>query len=213
MTFEDLLAIVGDEPVFETALLLAGDVDTGDVRRQLSRWVAARKLLQLRRGLYALAPPYRRVQPHPYLVANRLVRPSYVSLQSALTVRGLIPEYVPVTTSITTGRPGRFATPVGQFLFRHVKRELFFGFELAALPAGQQAFVAIPEKALLDLSYLDSGPDLPGYLQGLRLENLDNLDLARLAEYATRFPGTKLRQVASLIADLAQRESEEFETL
>lgn len=213
MTFEKLLMVVGDEPVFETALLLAGDVDAGDVRRQLSRWVTAGKLLQMRRGLYALAPPYQKVQAHPYLVANRLVRPSYVSLQSALALWGLIPEYVPVTTSITTGRPSRFATPVGQFLYRHVKPELFFGFELASLPAGQQAFVATPEKALLDLAYLDSGPVLPAYLYGLRLQNLDKLDVARLGEYAARFPGTRLRQVTNLIAQLAQRESEEFETL
>ena len=31
MKFEDLLEIVGREPVFETGLLLAGDVDPADV--------------------------------------------------------------------------------------------------------------------------------------------------------------------------------------
>src|SRR5689334_4820969 len=39
MRFEDLLETVDREPVFETGLLLAGDVDPADVRRQLSRWV------------------------------------------------------------------------------------------------------------------------------------------------------------------------------
>jgi predicted transcriptional regulator of viral defense system len=102
MEFTRLIEIVGDEPVFETALLLAGDVDPADVRRQLSRWTRAGRLYQLRRGLYALAPPFQRVKPHPFLVANRLVRASYVSLQSALAHHGLIPEVVPVTTSVTT---------------------------------------------------------------------------------------------------------------
>ena len=41
MRFDDLLAVGADEPVFETGLLLAGDRDPGDIRRQLSRWVAA----------------------------------------------------------------------------------------------------------------------------------------------------------------------------
>jgi hypothetical protein len=41
MRFEDLLEIMDREPVFETWLLLAGDVDPADVRRQLSRWVKA----------------------------------------------------------------------------------------------------------------------------------------------------------------------------
>jgi hypothetical protein len=39
MEFQELLQIVGEEPVFETALLLAGDVAPNHIRRQLSRWV------------------------------------------------------------------------------------------------------------------------------------------------------------------------------
>ena len=54
MKFARLLEIVGDEPVFETGLLLCGDVDPADVRRQLSRWTRNGQLHQLRRGLYAL---------------------------------------------------------------------------------------------------------------------------------------------------------------
>lgn len=72
MEFGHLLRIVEDEPVFDTGLLLAGDVDPADVRRQLSRWTTAGRLYQLRRGLYALAPPFQKVKPHPFLVANRV---------------------------------------------------------------------------------------------------------------------------------------------
>ena len=56
MEFKKLVEIVGDEPVFETALFLAGDVNPGDVQRQLSRWTKSGQLYQMRRGLYALAP-------------------------------------------------------------------------------------------------------------------------------------------------------------
>lgn len=121
MEFRQLLEIVGDEPVFETGLLLAGNADPADVRRQLSRWSKAGRLYQLRRGLYALAPPFQKAKPHPFVVANRMVRGSYVSCQSALAHCGLIPEYVPVVTSITTGRPGEWETPLGAFAFRHIK--------------------------------------------------------------------------------------------
>jgi len=44
MEFTRLIEIVGDESVFETGLLLAGEVDPNDVRRQLSRWVKAGRL-------------------------------------------------------------------------------------------------------------------------------------------------------------------------
>ena len=73
MKFDALLEVVESEPVFETGWLLAGDIDPADVRRQLSRWVRAGRIVQLRRGLYALAPPFRKAIPHPFLVANRLV--------------------------------------------------------------------------------------------------------------------------------------------
>ena len=62
MEFARLLEIVGDEPVFETGLLLAGDVAPTAVRRQLSRWTKAGRLYQLRRGLYALAPPFQKIK-------------------------------------------------------------------------------------------------------------------------------------------------------
>jgi hypothetical protein len=55
---------------------------------------------------------------------------SYVSLQSALAYHGAIPEHVPMTTSVTTRRPERLQTPIGPFLYRHVKRSFFFGYNL-----------------------------------------------------------------------------------
>ena len=84
MKFGDLLSSVRDQPFFETGLLLSGDVDSNDVRRQLSRWVRSGRIRQLRRSLYMLVPPYQNVIPHPFLIANALVPGSYVSAQSAL---------------------------------------------------------------------------------------------------------------------------------
>ena len=84
MNFTRLLELVGDEPVFDSAVLLAGPVNPADLRCQLSRWTKAGRLIQLRRGVYTLAPPYQKIKPHPFLIANRLLPASYVSLQSAL---------------------------------------------------------------------------------------------------------------------------------
>ena len=63
---------VGDAPVFETSLLLAGNVDSTDQRWQLSRGTTVGRLYQLLRGLYALASPFQKVQPHPFLRLNRI---------------------------------------------------------------------------------------------------------------------------------------------
>lgn len=213
MEFAALLRVVADEPLFETGLLLAGDVDPADVRRQLSRWVNAGKILQLRRGLYVLAPPYRRRTPHPFLLSNRLVRPSYVSLQSALAFHGHIPEAVAVTTGVTTRRPGRHSTPLGEHDLRHVKRELLFGHATTEVAPRQHAFVARPEKALLDLVYLTPGGDRRAYLEGLRLQALGELDLDRLDAYAARWGGAKIARAAGIVRELTDIEREEYEEL
>jgi predicted transcriptional regulator of viral defense system len=184
MEFARLIEIVGHEPVFETSLLLAGEAKPANVRRQLSRWTKTGRLYQLRRGLYALAPPFQKVKPHPFVVANCMVRGSYVSCQSALAHCGLIPEHVPVVTSVTTARPARWETPLGVYEFHHIKTGLLHGYQLTDLGEGQEAFVAKPEKALLDLVHLQPGGDAPDYLRELRLQNLDRLDLDELRRAA-----------------------------
>lgn len=213
MDFKRLQEIVGEEPVFETGLLLAGQVDPGSVRRQLSRLTASGRLIQLRRGLYALAPPFQKVRPHPFLVANRIVRASYVSRQSALAYYGLIPEYVPVVTSVTTSRPGRWENPLGAFEYRHIKPDLFFGYEMVELVEGQAALVASPEKALLDLVYLQPASDSREYLRELRMENMERLDLDELGRLAEESGRPKLRRVAGLVEKMAIEKSREYESL
>ncbi|MCU0489365.1 MAG: hypothetical protein MUE67_10485 [Anaerolineales bacterium] len=217
MEFERLLELVGEEPVFETALLLAGKVNPDSVRLQLTRWTKSGRLYQLRRGLYAIAPPYQKVKPHPFLIANHMQRASYVSGQSALAFYGLIPDTVQATLSVTAGRPERLETPLGIFEFRHIKPELLRGYRMAALhgpnTAEQNALVATPEKALLDLVYLQPGGDQPTYLRELRLQNLEQLDLDELRRQAEIFNTPKLRRAIEVIIRLAQSETQEYETL
>lgn len=213
MKFEQLLATVGEEPLFETGLLLAGDVDVADVQVQLSRWTAAGRLIQLRRGLYTIAPPYQAVAPHPFLVANRLLQPSYVSLQAALAHYGLIPEYVVVVTSVTTRRPAEWETPLGRYTFRSLKRSRFFGYRQREVAEGQAALVATPEKALLDLVYLEPGADDPAFLAELRLQNLERLDLGQLQAQVERAQSPKLARAAAVIAEMAEEEGAGYETI
>ena len=215
MDFEDLQALVGREPVFESGILLAGDVSPPYLRRQLSGWVTAGKLLQLRRGLYALAPPYQKVKPHPFLVANRLRSGSYVSLQASLAYDSLIPEHVEAVTSVTTARPAHWETPLGRFTYRRIQPDLFFGYQRRILSSEptQHAFIARPEKALLDLVYLQPGGDSASYLQSLRLQNLDRLDIEILRELSRQSEKPKLQRAATIIVQLVEDYKAEYEDL
>jgi len=212
MEFESLLKLIGDDPVFESSLLLAGDIDPKIVRLQLTRWVNSGRIYQLRRGLYSIAPPYQKIQPHPFLVANHLQRASYVSLQSALAFYGLIPETVNITISVTAGRPERLETPLGIFEFRHIKSTLLFGYQMTDL-GGQNALVATPEKALLDLVYLHPGGESLNYLHGLRLQNLDRLDPGLLKKQSDVFDSPKMRTAVKGISQLITGEKSEYEEL
>ena len=212
MEFDSLLTIIRNDPVFESSLLLAGNVDPNLIRVQLSRWVKTGKILQLRRGVYTIAPPYQKNNPHPFLIANHLQKASYVSLQSALSFHGLIPEVVNIITSVSTGRPERLETPLGTYEFRHIKRELLFGYQMTEL-GGQSAFVATPEKALLDLIYLQPGGDSTAYLRELRLQNTEKLDKGLLIKHGRRFNTPKILNAVKGILQFISGESEEFEDL
>lgn len=142
-----------------------------------------------------------------------MVHGTYVSLQSTLAFYSLIPEHVPVITSVTTARPARWETPLGIYEFRHIKTDLFRGYRLIDLGNAQQAFVATPKKAILDLVYLEPESDSLEYLSELRLQHLETLDIEALYDQARTTNSPKLRRAAALIVELAQTEAENYETL
>jgi predicted transcriptional regulator of viral defense system len=193
MKFINLLKKVGDVPCFSTRFLAAGE-NLPQVRSQLARWVKDGRLIKLHKGFYTLAEPYRKIKPELFTIANSLKSPSYVSLQSALSWYGIIPEFVPVITSVTTGRPQVLQTPLGRFEYRHISKSFFWGYQKAELSEGQQPFVAVAEKALLDLVYLTPGADRIEFLNELRLQNLDRLSKDTLRQYAEKSNSPKLRR-------------------
>jgi predicted transcriptional regulator of viral defense system len=209
MKFSELLSLVAEEPIFSSSLLLSGKVDDRQVRLQLSRWVKSGRLVQLRRGLYALGIPWRKVEPHPFLVANRQHPGSYVSLQSALAWHGAIPEQVHIITSVGPGRPETMTTLLGTYKIQHIAGQMCFGFTRIEVAPRQSAFVARPEKALLDLVYLTPGGDSSGFLRELRLQNPTAFQPDVLEEMARRSGKPKLVRASAIIAALLNEEKGE----
>lgn len=207
MNYGELVGLVSDEPVFASALLLAGRPPAGAVQRQLSRWVETGRLLQVRRGWYVLPTAFRKSEPHPFLVANRIKPASYVSLQSALAHHGLIPEFVPVVTSVTTGRPELVRTPLGAFQYRHLTHAWFTGFERVEMQTGQPAYLARPEKALLDLLYLTPDSANEAFLEELRLQHTERFNMATMSGMAQKLGSKKVCCAVERLAALWAREA------
>lgn len=209
MRWSELIEAVGDEPVFETGSLLVGGVDPNDVTRQLSRWTSCGNLVQLRRGAYAFAGKWAqgRRRPHGFELANLIRRGSYVSMSSVLSEQGIIPDYVPTVTSVTTGRPRIVTTEVGTFSYRHVRDQMFWGYEWRDLGAGSGAYVACTEKALIDLFYLAPRPDQLGHLHELRLQNLARIESETLVTMAQRTGKKAVVSAAHWVAERASGEA------
>lgn len=207
MIFADVLRIVGDEPVFETGLL-AADAGSAALPGQLDRWRRAGKIVQLRRGLYAIAPPYQKTFPQPFLVANRISPGSYVSGVAALAHYGAIPEAVFEVTSCGPGRPCRRETSLGRFSYRFLKSALRTGYRRLELAGRQYAFVATPEKAFLDLAWFHPDGDDPAWIDELRLD-LEAFASEELMRLAAASGSPKLVRAATILG--AQVDDPELE--
>jgi predicted transcriptional regulator of viral defense system len=198
MKFDDFIKKIANLPVIETEILLAGEQVPFPIEVQLSRWEKAGKLIQLKRGVYMLAQQYRKKAVCEPYIAAVIIKPSYISLEKALEHHHLIPEAVHIYTSLTPKRQGRFVTPVGVFDYRHIKASLFWGYE--SLEIGHQtAFMASAEKAILDLVYMNHIKVSWDYLDELRLQNVENINIDRLLEYAGRFHKPGILKAAGLI--------------
>lgn len=207
MNIQELAELVQDEPVFASSLLKVAGIKTSQIELQLVRWVKAGRLLKLRRGLYVLGKPYRKIEPHAFLIANRLQRGSYVSFQSVLAYYDLIPEHVPVVTSATSGRPETVKTPMGSFIFRHIKSTLFSGFKQVKVADRQQAIMATPEKALVDLLYATTGSDSEGYIEELRLQNIGSLSEDELRKHTDITGSCKVERAVKKILNVIEQGS------
>ena len=87
----------------------------------------------------------------PFLIANHLYGPSYVSMHTALRHYGLIPERVYLTQSMTIKHSRSFDTPIGRFSYYSCPTNYFpIGIQQES-QEGVTYLVATPEKALCDL--------------------------------------------------------------
>jgi len=206
MKFEELVDAAADLHCFSPNMVSAGE-NIDQVRLQLSRWVRRGKVIRIHHGWYTLVARFRRARIDPFVVACTIKDGTYVSLESALSHHGLIPEHVAETTCVTTGRPMLMQTPLGRIRYRHINRRLFWGYREEPWNV-QTAFVATPEKALLDLIYLVAGAHSQAYIEQLRLQNLEQLHFKTLEEMTLRFGRPKLAGIPECIETLRREDVE-----
>jgi len=139
-------------------------------RNNFSRWIKRGLLVRLRQGFYTF-PEYISKPDFSLYFANRIYRPSYVSLHTALAFYGIIPEAVVQITSVTSLKTANFNNSFGEFSYKSVSEELMFGYDMKPLTDGRTLQLAKPEKAILDLLYLYPFYNTTNELEELRLDD------------------------------------------
>lgn len=114
-----------------------------------------------------------------------LFTPAYLSLDWALSYYGLTQQVTPTLTCVTTGRPRRVGTFLGEISYIHFAEQRFFGFEQVKTTSGAETILAYPEKALLDWIYYRR---LKGKAIPWDEIDLSTLNLQRLWQFADHFP-------------------------
>ncbi len=163
-------------------------------RNNIYRWVKSGMLIRLRQGFFTF-PEYLQKSDMAFFFANRIYKPSYVSLHSVLAFYDIIPEAVVQVISVTSLKTASFTNKFGEYEYKSIKSELMFGYDLKSIEDGKVLKIASPEKAILDLLYLypqyDSITDMEDlrFDEGFLLEDL-NIDLFR--EYQDKFKSKAL---------------------
>jgi predicted transcriptional regulator of viral defense system len=212
MNWESFLKKAQKTPVIYTENLYAGNHDVSSIEVQLSRWKKSGKIIQLKKGVYVISEPYRKTDIYEPHLASVLTEPSYLSMEKAMEFHNLIPEAVYVYTSITTKRPKTFETKLGVFSYNHIKTSLFWGYNSVTFNK-QTAFIACPEKALLDFFYFKTANINMAYINELRLQNLDTVNVKKLMGYAKKFQKPKILRAAELVSkhiDLTLKEEKQL---
>lgn len=179
MQYIELREQLKNYPIFNPTDIRKLEADF-DLRR-LNEWQKKKYIRKVRKGYYLFSDT--EVNDRTlYLIANRMYEPSYVSLEMALSIYGLIPEAVYGVTSITSQNTKTWKTPVGDFIYRHVRPDLMFGSELREYE-GHHYQVAEIEKAVLDYLYLNSRFKSEEDFKGLRFNVIEFKEKANMEKF------------------------------
>jgi predicted transcriptional regulator of viral defense system len=186
MSYERLLRI--DKPFFsQEDVAHALGIGLSSARVLCSRYVKKGLLTRLKRGLYARTETLAHMgQQDLFQIANFLQVPSYVSLMTALSYYGITTQVQRnFFESISIKRTKTFEA--GGFTFRYTKisPRRYGGFEKK-----RGAFVALPEKAILDCFYLAS---LGRYALDISSLDLTRINEQRLLELTSLYPLRAIR--------------------
>ncbi|MGE3919870.1 MAG: hypothetical protein AB7F64_02795 [Gammaproteobacteria bacterium] len=210
MNHETFRKLTQNYPFFKSNIFTHIVDNVRILRRQVSEWLKKGYILQLKRGMYTLRNEDRAVGFSNYFLANNLYSPSYVSLETALSYYGMIPERVYAITSISSKKTQHFENSFGYFTYNQLKPELYGNFVTVKDEFGNNFFIATPERAIIDFFYFKTkglrkiNKDI--FEESFRLQNLDLLNKRKLLAITKEFKQKKLITLVNLLLKQIEEE-------
>ena len=170
-------------------------------RRNYLQWQKAGYIVPLRQGWYAFAD-YMEVPDYARYFASKIYSPSYISLHTALSFYGLIPEAVVEITSVSTRKTAHFLNSFAAYSYQTINPRLFWGYEPKQISDGKTFMLASPEKAIIDLLYLYPQYSSIEEMRELRLDEdfmREELNIERLLTYTERIGSPILKKRVKLL--------------
>lgn len=166
------------------------DIQVGNLRKQLTRWVEKGILVRIAKGVYA---PYG-TEIDVLKIANQMYYPSYLSFESVLSKYGILSQVPYTLTFATPKRTRKMILNDTEVEFTKLSDKYYFGYVFE-----DGVNIASPEKALVDCLYLVS--------KGKRSLNIDelylkNIDKEKLIEIAKVFPENTRDLVESVVSKI-----------
>lgn len=170
-------------------------IDPAFHNQRLSEWQEKGYIKKIRQGYYFF-PDLEINEKVLFLISNKIYSPSYVSLEMALSWHNLIPEAVYGVTCATSRKTAGFQTPIGNFIYKHIKPELMFGYDLGDYN-GRNYAIARMEKAILDYLYLNPAVKEAKDFEAMRFnaaEFKEKADAKKMEKYLIAFGNKSLNR-------------------
>ena len=219
MVTKNILLSKKDAALLKEVIITSGRIVTFDELRKVFKKIYSTQkissrisflaktgwLIRLKKGLYIIVTDIGALGTGDislYTAAQALNKNSYISFENALQYHGMFDQMLSSIAAITYKRARKYQFKKAEVKFYHIKKALYFGFTREKSDIGL-VNIAEKEKALLDILYYRSDVFHAGLVWGKLSEYRQNIDFAKLKQYALNFNLDIVRQIGFFLDRLS----------
>lgn len=181
--------------------------EEGQIKNVITKLTSDGWLIRIKKGLYAISDLSNRgfLSLSPYVVANLLVKDSYVSFESALSYHSMFDQLTDKVISVSVSKYKTVSLNNIEYSFLNVKDQFFFGWQEVMID-NQATRIAYAEKALVDIIHFHRSKYSVDFVIEKLKEHRKSLDMKKLNEFISKM-SVVTTKTFGLIFDLLEIDS------